>query len=273
MAVQTDSSAQEAVGPLGWLLDSLYEIGDALWSAVAVAADMLYLLGNALAGVVAMRAPYFWRSLTQQLYFTAVQVFWLANLIGLALGVLGVLPLLSFGLAGAEMQATVMRVVLFHQLVPLMVALVVTGRSGTAITSELGDMQSKGVLDSMLLMGIEPHHFLVLPRLLGMVISLQILTLWANLAAIAGGALFNAFRGAVSPRHFVDACLNVIEPFAVLQSALMVLAYALAIGLVHCHCGLQARTSTDVQRNLAQAFVRSLIACVAITVLFGVVGK
>jgi ABC-type transporter Mla maintaining outer membrane lipid asymmetry permease subunit MlaE len=52
----------------------------------------------------------------------------------------------------------------------------------------------------------------------------------------------------------------------------MVLAYALAIGLVHCHCGLQARTSTDVQRNLAQAFVRSLLGCVAITVLFGVVG-
>ena len=273
LVAQTQGDTEQAGSLTGWLLDALYGVGDALWSAVAVVADMLYLLANALGGAMALRTPYFWRSLTQQLYFTAVQVFWLANVIGLALGVLGVLPLLAFGLTGAEMQATVMRVVLFHQLVPLMVALVVIGRSGTAITSELGDMQSKGVVDSMLLMGIEPHHFLVLPRLVGMVISLQILTLWANLAAIAGGAFFNALKGAVGPQHFVDACLNVIEPFAVLQSALMVLAYALAIGLVHCHCGLQARTSTDVQRNLAQAFVRSLIACVAITVLFGVVGK
>jgi phospholipid/cholesterol/gamma-HCH transport system permease protein len=134
-------------------------------------------------------------------------------------------------------------------------------------------MQSKGVVDSMLLMGIEPHHFLVLPRLLGMAISLQLLTLWANLAAIAGGALYNALRGAVGAQHFVEACLDAIHPFAVLQSSLMVFSYALAIGLVHCYYGLLAQTSTDVQRNLALAFVRSLIACVAITVLFGVVSK
>lgn len=258
---------------MAWLLHVLYQIGDTVWAAFAVLLDLLYLLANALGGVVALGTPYFWRSLIQQLYFTAVQVFWLANLIGLALGVLAVLPLLSFGLTGAELQATVMRVVLFHQLVPLMVALVVIGRSGTAITSELGDMQSKGVVDSMLLMGIEPHHFLVLPRLLGMVISLQLLTLWANLAAIAGGALYNALRGAVGAQHFVEACLDAIHPFAVLQSALMVFSYALAIGLVHCYYGLLAQTSTDVQRNLALAFVRSLIACVAITVLFGVVSK
>jgi phospholipid/cholesterol/gamma-HCH transport system permease protein len=267
------AGADQAGGPMHWLWHALYRTGDAVWGAVVVLLDLMYLLANALGGAVALRTPYFWRSLTQQLYFTAVQVFWLANLIGLALGVLAVLPLLSFGLSSAAMQATVMRVVLFHQLVPLMIALVVIGRSGTAITSELGDMQSKGVVDSMLLMGIEPHHFLVLPRLLGMVISLQLLTLWANLAAIAGGALFNALRGAVGARHFVDACLGAVEPFAVLQSALMVLAYALAIGLVHCYYGLQSQTSTDVQRNLALAFVRSLIACVAITVLFGVAGK
>lgn len=257
---------------MAWLLDGLYAIGHALLNALNEVADMLFLLGNTLAGLATLRNPYFWHSLIQQLYFTAVQVFWLAILMGLALGVLAVLPLLAFGLSEAEMQATVMRVVLFHQLVPLMVALVVIGRSGTAITSELGDMQSKGVVDSLLLMGIEPHHFLVLPRLVGMVISLQILTFWANLSAIGGGALFNALKGAISPQHFVDACLQVVEPFAVLQSAFMVCAYALAIGLVHCHSGLQSRTSTDVQRNLAQAFVRSLIACVAITVLFGVVG-
>jgi phospholipid/cholesterol/gamma-HCH transport system permease protein len=273
LAEHTDSGVAAAGGLVGWLLHALYRIGDAVWAALAVLLDLLYLLANALGGVVALRTPYFWRSLTQQLYFTAVQVFWLANLIGLALGVLGVLPLLAFGLTGAELQATVMRVVLFHQLVPLMVAVVVIGRSGTAITSELGDMQSKGVVDSMLLMGIEPHHFLVLPRLLGMVLSLQLLTLWANLAAIAGGALYNGLRGAVGARHFMQACLNAIEPFAVLQTALMVLAYALAIALVHCYYGLRARTSTDVQRNLALAFVRSLIACVAITVLFGVVSK
>ena len=273
MAAETHTQSKDAGGPVAWLLHALEHIGDTVWAAFAVLMDLLYLLANALGGAVVLGTPYFWRSLIQQLYFTAVQVFWLANLIGLALGVLAVLPLLSFGLTGAELQATVMRVVLFHQLVPLMIALVVIGRSGTAITSELGDMQSKGVVDSMLLMGIEPHHFLVLPRLLGMVISLQLLTLWANLAAIAGGALYNALRGAVGARHFVDACLSAIHPFAVLQSSLMVFAYALAIGLVHCYYGLLAQTSTDVQRNLALAFVRSLIACVAITVLFGVVSK
>ena len=274
MAGQTEwERTENTAGLRGWLADVLYEVGDTLWGAVGVVLDMLYLLANALGGLSAVRQPYFWRSLIQQLYFTAVQVFLLANLIGLALGILAVLPLLKFNLTGAELQATVMRVVLLHQLVPLMVALVVIGRSGTAITSELGDMQAKGVVDSLLLMGIEPHHFLVLPRMLGLLIALPLLTFWADIAAVAGGALFNAWHGAVSVPRFVAACLMVIQPLAALQSTLMVLVYALAIGVVHCYYGLQAQTSTDVQRNLALAFVRSLLACVAVTVLFGVTNR
>ncbi|NVO06228.1 MAG: hypothetical protein HXX19_10030, partial [Rhodoferax sp.] len=71
MTAPTDSSADAAAGPLGWLLLWPERIGEAVWAAVAVGLDLLYLLANALGGVlVVLRTPYFWRSLVQQLYFT-----------------------------------------------------------------------------------------------------------------------------------------------------------------------------------------------------------
>ena len=255
----------------GWILDPLDNVGDSIIRTGSWIGDALYLLANALTGLTDMSAPrgsYFLRVLVQQIYFTAVQAFWIAILLGLVLGVLAVLPLLNFGLSAVEMQATVMKVVLFHQLVPLLIALLVIGRSGTAVTAELGDMQSNAVIDSLLVMGIEPHRFLVLPRLVGLTLSLMLLTAWACLAAIVGGGVLNELHGGASFDHFLAACLNAIEARNAFLSGLMVTVFGIAISIVQSHHGLRSYTSPQIQGNLALAFVHSLMACIAVTLLF-----
>lgn len=260
--------------PSAAVLRALEALGGVPWSVGQRVGDTAYLLASALSGlpdVVTRRGQELRRTIVQQLYFTAVQAFWLINVIGMALGILAVLPLITFGVADAELQARVIKIALFHQLVPLLTAWVVIGRSGTAVTAEMGDFRHGGVVDALLMLGIEPHRFLVLPRLLGLTLSLVLLTLWGNLAAVFGAGLYNVFKGQASLDNFARACAAAVDPIDSLLTLLMVLCYGVAIALIQCHFGLRARSAVEVQRNLPRAFVNSLLACFAITVLFTLV--
>ena len=248
----------EAVG--GRFLRSVERVGDAL-----------YLLVDALSGLRDLVGPtgfYLRRSILQQVYFTAVQAFWLVNLIGLLLGILVVLPLGSFGVTDVETQSRVIQLALFHQLGPLLAALVVIGRSGTAVTAELGDLNQRGALESLIAMGVEPHRFVVLPRVLGLTLSLLLLGFWGNLAAIVGAGGYNALRGIAGFGHFAAACVARITPVDVLFTSTMILCFGVCIAVIHCHFGLRSTSTVEVQRNLPRAFVISLLSLLLLTVLF-----
>lgn len=236
--------------------------------------DGLYLFSNACAGLFQLsggKGFYLRQTFIQQLYFTAVQAFWLVTLVGLAMGVMAVLPLLAFGVGAVDLQAKILKVVMFHQLIPFLVALIVIGRSGTVVTAELGHMQANAVIDSLLAMGIEPHRFLLLPRLLALTASILLLTLWGNCGAVLGGALFNHFQGAAGFTNFLAACAKTVVPVDVAITATMAASYGVAIGLVSGYFGLKSRSTVDVQRHLSPAFVSAFISCIGITALFSLI--
>ena len=231
-------------------------------------------LGNALMGLGEFVRPqgfFMRRTVTQQVYFTAVQAFWLVNSLGLVLGILVALPLLGLGLTDVALQATVMKVALFHQLSPLLTAWVVIGRSGTALTAELGEFHYGGVLDSLRMLGLDPERFILLPRLLAITFSLLVLTFWTNMAAVLGAGVYNWTVNGVSLLGYVLACTAVVEPLETLLTAVMVMAYGCAIVLVQNRYGLRASNVVELQRNLPRAFVRSLQWCVGLTLFFTMV--
>lgn len=252
-------------------LDFLEVAGSVPWRIGQRFGDTAYLLASALAGLpdtIGSRGHDLRRTIVQQLYFTAVQAFWLINVIGIALGILVILPLLSFGITDVALQAQVIKIALFHQLVPLLTAWVVIGRSGTAVTAEMGEFRHGGVVDGLLMLGIEPHRFLILPRLVGLAGALVLLTLWGNLGAVFGAGTYNAARGIASLENVARACAAVVEPVDLVLTLLMVVCYGVAIALIHCQFGLRSRSAVEVQRNLPRAFVSALLASVGITVLF-----
>ena len=186
----------------------LERIGGRFLLSVRRTVDALYLLVDAFSGLGDLIGPtgfYLRRTIYQQVYFTAAQAFWLVNLIGILLGILVVLPLGTFGVTDVETQAHVMQLALFHQLAPLLAALVVIGRSGTAITAEIGDLNQGGALNSLIAMGIEPHRFVVLPRVIALTVSLLLLGFWGNLAAIVGAGTYNALSGTASFQNFATS--------------------------------------------------------------------
>jgi phospholipid/cholesterol/gamma-HCH transport system permease protein len=255
-------------------LNKIDALGDSAIRKLRAFGDALYLFANACAGLFPLRgggAFYLRHTLIQQLYFTAVQAFWLVMVVGIAMGVMAVLPLLAFGVGSVDLQAKILNVVMFHQLVPFLTALIVIGRSGTAVTAEIGHMQSQAVIDSLLAMGIEPHRFIVLPRLLGLTISLMLLTLWGDIGAVLGAGVFNQLKGAASFPNFLEACARTVTPVSVVITGLMCASYGVAIALVNAYFGFKSRSAVDVQRNLSPAFVQSFVICIAITALYSLI--
>lgn len=255
-------------------LNRMDAIGGYVLGFLRAFGDAMYLFANAGAGLFQLsggKGFYLRQTVIQQLYFTAVQAFWLVSLVGIAMGVMAVLPLLAFGVGAVDLQAKILKVVMFHQLIPFLVALIVIGRSGTAVTAELGHMQANAVIDSLLAMGIEPHRFLVLPRMIALTASILLLTLWGTCGAVLGGALFNHFKGAAGFINFMEACAKTVAPLDLLITATMSTSYGVAIALVTGYYGLKSRSTVDVQRHLSPSFVSAFIACIAITALFSLI--
>lgn len=236
--------------------------------------EMLYILANAVSGLFSIQ-PGNWRYLRQitiqQIYFTASQSTQLMLFVGLVLGVLTMLPLYGFHVTQLDLVARVVKVALFYQVIPLITALLVIGRSGAAITAELGEMQANQTIDTLLGMGIEPHQFLVLPRLAAVAISLFILAFWGGIAAVIGAALFASFFAQIPFEAFIGACRDNIDLLGMVGAAVLTFFLGSAIALVYCHFGFRSRTALETARNLPRAFVGALVTCVLITLVFAVV--
>ena len=121
-----------------------------------------------------------WRFLfghtVQQIYFTAVQRAYLVTVVGSIIGALMAFPLIVFRIHDPALLGRIMHIMMYHQLNPILAALFVSGLSGSAITAELGEIKANQAIDHLAAMGVDPHGFFVLPRLLGMILSLPILT-------------------------------------------------------------------------------------------------
>ena len=245
------------------LLSISRSVGSAMVMLVSAMAGMRYGAGRG--------SEYFRHTLYQQLYFSALQPLVLIVFAGFVLGILAVLPLHRFAVHSSMVQVSILDAVLFHQIIPFVVAMVVIGRSGTAITAELGDMQAHDVEHGLLAMGIEPNAFIVLPRLLALMAALLILTLWGNVGAVVGVGIINTAYGTGNLWQVVEAAATVIKPLDLVITMVMVASYGAAIGIIHCHLGWEGRTSVETERNLPRAFVRSFMACILMTVLFGLV--
>ena len=131
-----------------------------------------------------------------QIYFTGWQAIPLISVLALACGGLVILQsganLTLFG--GSQMIGNLLVVIVVRELGPLMTALVVIARSGTAVASEVGNMRANREIEALESMGINPLIFIVFPRVLGGVISVVCLSFYFTLIALIGGFLFDSFH-------------------------------------------------------------------------------
>lgn len=214
------------------------------------------------------------RVLVNQVWFTAVQA------IPLIIVLSGILSFLLISQAvrelgrinATELLGMLMVVAIVRELGPLLTALVVAGRSGTAIAAELATNRVMGEVDALEGMGIDPVHYLVLPRFGGAVVSVFGLMILFDLVAILAGLVAASSNDLSAARYFdiVLRSLTLRDTYLTIGKGLM---FGLIIGVVPSFYGLSARrAATEVPIAASRAVVTSTVAIFigsAIFVSFG----
>lgn len=208
-----------------------------------------------------------------QVWFTAVQAI---PLIVVLAGILSALvtaqAVQELGRLGAtQLIGTLMVVAIVRELGPLLTALTVAGRSGTAIAAELATNRVMGEIDALEGMGIDPHHYLVLPRFLGAVASVFGLLILFDIVAVLSGLAAAVMSGMTSARYF-DIVLDSLGFRDVWLTVVKGLTFGFIIGTVPPFHGLRARrAATQVPVAASQAVVVSILGIFVLSIVFVVV--
>lgn len=193
-------------------------------------------------------------------------------LLGLALGLVIVgqtVPLLQKVGAG-QYAGTVMVAVLIRELGPLATALLVLARVGTAIVVELGLSRAQGEVEALEALGIDPVHYLVMPRVLGLAAAIFSLTVYLILVAVFSGYLFIFLQDVpLMPADYFGQIARALrwEDFALL--GLKTATFGAIIATVTCYQGLAQRLRLeDVSAATTRAVAQSVAGCVLADALF-----
>ncbi|MCX7977951.1 MAG: ABC transporter permease [Bdellovibrionaceae bacterium] len=197
-----------------------------------------------------------------QVYFTGWQAMPLISTIALTTG--GILILQGMSnlslLGGTEIIGNFLVAALVRETAPLLTALVLVARSGTAVASEVGNMRANREIEALESMGINPLSFIVFPRVIGGVISVLCLAFYFNFIALIGGFWLTKGLHQMSFEFYVDSLLNAFAKEDVLIFLLKNTFSGMIIFVVSCYQGLSVKKSPhEVPQVTTQAVVKSVI--------------
>lgn len=226
---------------------------------------------SAVPKAAAARNSVDWRSLPtliQEIGADALLVTSAANLlVGVIIGFLGVSQLGRFG-AVAYVPALVV-VAHFRELGALVTAIIVAGRSGAGLASEIATMKVSEEIDALRSLGFDPVRWLVVPRCLALVATVPFLTLVGDVIAILGGLLAALVMTDMTPRAYMLATMQAITGRDLLAGLIKTPFLALAVGLIACGQGLLASGgAAAVGARTKTAVVLAIFSVIVISALF-----
>ena len=154
----------------------------------------------------------------------------------------------------------------------LLAAILVAGRSASAFAAEIGSMKAREEIDAMRVIGLDPLARLIVPRIAALVIALPLLVVVADLLGLLGGAIVSAVVLDVSPELFVTRLRETTELRHAVAGLVKAPFFALLIGTIGCHQGLQVEGDTaSVGRRTTRAVVQAIFAVILADAFFAVV--
>jgi phospholipid/cholesterol/gamma-HCH transport system permease protein len=194
----------------------------------------------------------------------------MAVMIAVVIGYQGVAQLRPYG--GADFTINLVAVSVLREMGVLITAIMVAGRSGSAFAAELGVMKSRQELDALHVMGLSAMRLLVLPRLIGLVITLPLLTFFADVMGLCGGALIATALLGVNPGQYLLRVHAALDPSDLVVGLLKAPVFALVIGLIGCMHGLRVQGSAEsVGRETTRSVVKAIFFVIVLDALFSVV--
>jgi len=198
-----------------------------------------------------------------QVMFTGVQALSLVSVIGLLIGASIIIQTNMMVPADGELIGRVLVAVVLRELAPLITAIVVAGRSGTAIATELGNMKVNSEVLALSSLGVDPLRYVVLPRMVGCIVSVVALMIYFSIVSLSAAFALGILSSGASLSSFQQGVAGSVMPHDLVLFFAKGLGLGTIVGWLSCHFGLEVKSSpTEVPQQASRAVVMSLLGCV-----------
>ena len=189
-------------------------------------------------------------------------VFMLCFAVGVMLAIQGIETLKVFGAEGKVVIGIALSVT--REFSPLIVAILVAGRSGSAIAARIGTMHESQEIDALRVIGINPVRYLAAPLLVATLISIPALTIMGDFAGLLGGGIFTSLKLNLGLDVYFSRCLQVLAVDDILQGLIKSLIFSIIIVLVGVSNGFQVRGGAE---GVGKATTRSVVMAITLIIL------
>ncbi|MGK5027159.1 MlaE family ABC transporter permease [Janthinobacterium sp. RB2R34] len=219
-----------------------------------------------------LRGP--WREISANIFHAGFQALGITALVGFLIGVvlsyLSAQQLRNFG--GDIYLVNLLGMSVIRELGPLLAAILVAGRSGSSITAQLGVMRVTEELDAMLVMGISHGFRLIMPKVLALAISMPLLVIWTDTAALLGGMAAAKMELNLSARYFIQKLPDAVPLANYMIGLGKGVVFGTLIALVSCHFGLRIKANTEsLGRGTTTAVVTAITVVILADAVFAIV--
>ena len=238
-------------------------VGSDIIGMNAFLGELVVTIGRLFVGRARLRMPAIVTQL-ERMAFRGVPIISLISfLVGAIVAQQTIFQLQQFG--ATLFVVDLLGILMLREVGLLLAAIMVAGRSGSAITAELGSMKMREEIDAMRVMGLDPMEVLVLPRIIALIIGLPLLTFLASIAGIFGGGLVSWFYGGITPQTFLERLRDSIALNTFFVGIIKAPVMALMIGLIACIEGLKVEGSAEsLGRQTTASVVKSIFTVIVV---------
>jgi phospholipid/cholesterol/gamma-HCH transport system permease protein len=251
------------------LVDLLVDVGQGVAGFGKDIAGGISFLGGfvaALGRMILHPSRFRWPAIVKQIEmfgFRSVPIIALISfLVGGIIAQQSVFQLQTFGTTA--FVADLLGILILRELGVLLTSIMIAGRSGSAITAEIGSMKMREEIDALRTMGLDPMEVLIVPRILALIICLPMLTFIASIAGLFGGGLVAWAYGDVSPDVFLTRLQNAISINTFMVGLIKAPVMALVIGLIASIEGMAVKGSAE---SLGQQTTASVVKAIFMVIV------
>jgi phospholipid/cholesterol/gamma-HCH transport system permease protein len=259
---------------LPWILRPFDGLGRMTYNALGDLVAIHAVLGRTLAAAastLALRAPFRFAAVANQFDLIALRAVPIVVLISVVVGAIitqqSILQLNNFGVGIYVVDLAA--ILMLREVGLLLAAIMIAGRSGSAITAELGSMRMREELDALSVMGVDPYQVLILPRMLALLIGLPFLAFIGALSGLAGAAIVALIYGGIPLDIFLDRLQGALNMRTLMVGLVKAPFMAVIIGLVATNEGFKvAGSSESLGRHTTASVVRAIFLVIVADGLF-----
>ena len=271
--------AETATPPRKERLAVLVSLGELVFEAGRNLHGIVNLLGQlVLDGFYLLTHPQDipWREFSANIYRSGAQALPVTALVGFLIGVvLSYLSALQLKTFGADtFIVNLLGISIIRELGPVIVAVLVAGRSGSAMTAQIGVMRVTEEIDALATMGVSRSLRLVLPKVAALSLAMPLLVIWCSAAGLLGGMVSANMEMGLAYGYFIDTLPRAV-PLANLWIGLSKgFFFGFLIALVACHFGLKVRSNTEsLSARTTTAVVTSITLVIIADAIFAVLTR